>query len=43
MAKLYYKKGSGSYEEYSDWAQKIYDVYMEEAGKIQEAYMNSAM
>ena len=43
MAKLYYRKGSGSYEEYSDWAGKIQDVYLEEAAKIQDAYMDSVM
>ena len=43
MAKLYYKKGSGSYDEYSEWAGKIQEVYMEEASKIQEAYMDSAL
>ena len=42
MAKWYYKHGSGSYEEYSEWAGKLQEVYMEEASKIQEAYMNSA-
>ena len=42
MAKLYLYKGSGSYEEYSEWAGKLQDVYMKEAAKIQEAYMNSA-
>ena len=42
MAKYYYKHGSGSYDEYSEWAGKILDVYMEEAGKIQDAYMDSA-
>ena len=43
MAKLYYKQGSGKYEEYSEWAGKLQEVYMEEASKIQEAYMDSAM
>ena len=42
MAKLHLKKGSGSYDEYSEWAEKLNDVYTEEAGKIQNAYMNSA-
>ena len=41
MAELYLIKGSGSYDEYSEWAEKLNDVYMEEAGKIQDAYMNS--
>ena len=41
MAQLYFKKGSGSYEEYSEWAGKLQDVYMEEASKIQDAYMDS--
>lgn len=42
MAKLMYKSGNGSYSEYSDWAEKLQDVYTEEAGKIQQAYMDSA-
>ena len=42
MAELHLKKGSGSYDEYSEWAEKLNDVYTEEAGKIQNAYMNSA-
>ena len=43
MAKLYYKQGSGAYEEYSEWADKLQAVYMEEASKIQKAYMDSAL
>lgn len=43
MAKLYYKQGSGAYEEYSEWAGKLQKVYMEEASKIQDAYMDSAL
>ena len=42
MAELLLYKGSGSYDEYSEWAGKLQDVYMKEAAKIQEAYMNSA-
>lgn len=36
-------KGSGSYDKYEDWAQKLMDVYMEEASKVFDAYMDSAM
>ena len=43
MAELMLMKSSGSYEEYSEWADKLYDVYMEEASKIQDAYMDSAL
>ena len=43
MATLYFTKGSGSYEDYMDWAGKLQEVYMEEAAKIQEVYMDSAM
>ena len=43
MAKLQLKQGTGSYEEYSDWAGKLQDVYMEEAAKITDAYMKSAL
>ena len=42
MATLHLKKGSGSYEEYSEWAGKLQAVYMEEAAKIQDVYMKSA-
>ena len=42
MAELHLKKGSGSYDEYSEWADKLNAVYMEEAAKIQDAYMKSA-
>lgn len=42
MARFYYKHGSGSYDEYSEWASKLMDVYMTEASKIQEVYMDSA-
>lgn len=42
MADYYYKHGSGSYEEYSEWAGKIMDVYMKEATQINNAYMESA-
>lgn len=42
MASYYFNHGSGSYEEYSEWAGKVQDVYLEEAATIQEAYMDSA-
>lgn len=42
MASYYLKHGSGSYEEYSEWAGKLQDVYLEEAAKIQDVYMDSA-
>lgn len=42
MAQIYLHKGSGSYDEYSEWTGKLQDVYLEEASKIQEAYMASA-
>lgn len=42
MAELHLNKGSGSYDEYEEWADKLNDVYMEEAAKIQDAYMKSA-
>lgn len=43
MAQLMYTSGSGSYQDYEDWAMKLSDVYMTEAQKITDAYMNSAM
>ena len=43
MASVMLKKGSGSYEDYEEWAGKLMEVYMDEAGKIMEEYMNSAM
>lgn len=42
MAKVMFKKGTGSYSEYESWGLKLYDVYMSEAQKITDAYMNSA-
>lgn len=42
MAQVMLNKGTGKYEEYSDWAEKLYDVYNEEAEKIMDAYINSA-
>lgn len=42
MARFYYKHGSGSYDEYSEWASKLMDIYTAEASKIQEVYMDSA-
>lgn len=43
MAEVMMTKGSGSYDEYEGWAQKLMDVYMEEASKVTDAYMDSAM
>lgn len=43
MANIYFTKGSGSYEEYEEWAGKLMDVYMLEAEQIMDAYMESAM
>jgi len=43
MAQLMYTSGSGSYQDYEDWATKLSDVYMTEAQKITDAYMDSAM
>ena len=40
MAKVYYNAG-GDYDEYSDWASKLYEVYEEQASLITEEYMNS--
>lgn len=34
MAEYYYHAGSGSYDEYEEWAGKLMDVYMEEATKF---------
>lgn len=42
MAEVMMKKGSGSYDEYEDWAMKLMDVYMESAGELTDAYMGSA-
>lgn len=42
MAEVMLKKGSGSYDEYEEWAEQLMDVYMDEGAKITEAYMNSA-
>ena len=43
MAQLMYTSGSGSYQDYEDWAMKLSDVYTTEAQKITDAYMDSAM
>lgn len=43
MAEVMMTKGSGSYDEYEGWAQRLMDVYMEEASKVTDAYMDSAM
>ena len=41
MAELMLKNGD-TYEDYSDWASKLYDVYQEQALLITEAYLDSA-
>ncbi len=41
MAQIMLDSGSGSYDEYQEWAMKLQDIYMEEATKIQDAYMSS--
>lgn len=43
MAEVMMTKGSGKYEEYEEWADKLMEVYMTEAEQITEAYMNSSM
>ncbi|EHF02784.1 hypothetical protein HMPREF1008_00429 [Olsenella sp. oral taxon 809 str. F0356] len=43
MAGVMYGSGSGSYDEYEEWAGKLYEVYEAEASKIMDAYMESAM
>lgn len=43
MAEYMMTKGSGKYDEYSEWSGKLMQVYMEESQKITEAYMSSAM
>lgn len=43
MAKIYMFSGSGTQDEYQEWAGKLQDVYMEEAAKIQDAYLKAAM
>ena len=42
MSDVHYYRGSGSYEEYKEWASKLYIVYEEEASKIQDVYTKSA-
>lgn len=43
MAEYMMTKGSGKYDEYSEWSGKLMQVYMEESQNITEAYMSSAM
>ena len=43
MAEYMMTKGSGKYDEYSEWSGKLMQVYMDESQKITEAYMSSAM
>lgn len=38
---LLMSSGTGNYDEYSEWAEKLTNVYMEEAAKITDAYTNS--
>ena len=43
MAKIYwYNDGNNDYDEYSEWCEKLSDVYLEEAKKIEDAYFASA-
>ena len=42
MIDVYHYQGSGSYEDYCEWASKLLNVYMEESAKVQDAYMKSA-
>ena len=42
MANYMYTQGSGSYDDYQDWAMQLNEVYMTEAQKITDVYMSSA-
>ena len=42
MAQFMYTKGAGNYEDYEEWATKLYEVYNTEATKIYNEYMASA-
>ena len=42
MATVWFTHGSGSYEEYEEWAAKLMDVYEEEAQLIMDAYIEAA-
>lgn len=42
MAEIMLYAGSGSMEEYQEWAGKLQDVYLAESQKITDAYMESA-
>ncbi len=42
MASFMMYQGSGDYDEYEEWGEKLYDVYEEEAEKITSAYLDSA-
>lgn len=41
MAQFMYIRGSGKYDEYQNWAGKLYEVYDTEAKKIYAVYMSS--
>ena len=43
MAEYMMSEGSGKYSEYSEWSEKLVEVYMEESQKITDAYMSSTM
>lgn len=42
MAQFMYTKGAGNYEDYQEWATKLYEVYNTEATRIYNEYMASA-
>lgn len=42
MANVHLSTGSGKYEDYEAWANKLTDVYMKESEAITDAYMASA-
>lgn len=42
MASVMFDKGTGSYNEYGAWADKLTSIYLEEAGKITNSYLDSA-
>ena len=41
MAAYLLTPGGGTYEEYTEWAEKLYSVYEEESEKITDHYLNS--
>ena len=42
MANYMFTQGSGSYDDYQNWAMQLNQVYMTEAQKITDVYMSSA-